>query len=109
MCEATGAPPGSYGSIPTPSSGQINVTTSGNPNLDVEKAKTWTIGGVLQPTFIPRLAITLDWWQIRVTDAISSPSQNDILNGCYSTTLNPAGMLPPMSSWWAFIDTNATI
>ena len=90
LCEATGAPAGSYGSIPTPSSGQINVTTSGNPNLDVEKAKTWTVGGVFQPSFIPRLAVTLDWWRIRVTEAISSPSQNDILNGCYSTTLNPS-------------------
>ncbi|HEX2763283.1 MAG TPA: TonB-dependent receptor [Allosphingosinicella sp.] len=90
LCEATGAPAGSYGSIPTPSSGQINVTTSGNPNLDVEKAKTATIGAVFQPSFIPRLAVTLDWWRIRVTDAISSPSQNDILNGCYSTTLNPS-------------------
>ncbi|MFL6858721.1 MAG: TonB-dependent receptor domain-containing protein [Allosphingosinicella sp.] len=90
LCEATGAPAGSYGSIPTPSSGQINVTTSGNPNLDVEKAKTWTIGGVLQPTFIPRLAITLDWWQIVVSNAITQPAQNDILNGCYSTTLNPS-------------------
>lgn len=90
LCEATGAPAGSYGSIPTPSSGQINVTTSGNPNLDVEKAKTATLGVVFQPSFVPRLAVTLDWWRIRVTDAISSPSQNDILNGCYSTTLNPA-------------------
>lgn len=90
LCAATGAPAGTYGSIPTPSSGQINVTTSGNPNLDVEKAKTVTLGAVFQPSFVPRLAVTLDWWRIRVTDAISSPSQNDILNGCYSTTLNPS-------------------
>ena len=90
LCEATGAPSGSYGSIPQPSSGQINVTTAGNPNLDVERAKTWTVGAVFQPSFIPRLAITLDWFRIIVSDAITQPAQNDILNGCYSAALNPS-------------------
>lgn len=90
LCSATGAPAGTYGGISQPSSGQINVTTSGNPNLDVEKAKTYTIGAVLTPSFVPRLAITVDYFNIKISDLISAPSQNDILNGCYSTTLNTA-------------------
>lgn len=90
LCEATGAPAGTYGGISQPSSGQINVTTSGNPNLDVERAKTWTVGGVFTPSFIPRLSITVDYFNIKITDLISAPSQNDILNGCYSAALNPS-------------------
>lgn len=90
LCSATGAPAGTYGGISQPSSGQINVTTSGNPNLDVEKAKTYTLGAVLTPTFIPRFAITVDYFDIKISDLISAPSQNDILNGCYSATLNPS-------------------
>lgn len=90
LCEATGAPAGTYGGISAPSSNQINVTTSGNPNLDVERAKTFTVGAVFQPSFIPRLSITVDYFNIKITDLISAPSQNDILNGCYTTALNPS-------------------
>lgn len=90
LCEATGAPAGTYGGISQPSSGQINVTTSGNPNLDVERAKTYTLGAVLTPSFLPRFSLTVDYFNIKIEDLISAPSQNDILNGCYSATLNPS-------------------
>lgn len=90
LCEATGAPTGTYGGISQPSSGQINVTTSGNPDLDVERAKTYTLGLVFQPTFVPRFSITVDYFNIKINDLISAPSQNDILNGCYTTALNPS-------------------
>lgn len=90
LCIATGAPAGTIGGISQPSSGQINTTTSGNPNLDVERAKTYTLGAVFQPSFIPRFSVTVDYFNIKITDLISAPSQNDILNGCYSTALNPS-------------------
>jgi outer membrane receptor protein involved in Fe transport len=90
LCVATGAPAGSIGSIPSPTSGQINVTTSGNRDLDVERATTYTLGAVFTPSFVPRLSVTLDYFNIKVEDAISNPAAGDILNGCYSTTLNPS-------------------
>lgn len=90
LCEATGAPAGTYGGISQPSSGQINTTASGNPNLEVERAKTYTLGLVFQPTFVPRFSITLDYFNIKIDDLISAPSQNDILDVCYSPALNPA-------------------
>ncbi|MDF7776967.1 TonB-dependent receptor [Sphingomonas sp. AOB5] len=89
LCIATGAPSGSIGSITQPSSSQINVTTSGNPNLNVEKASTYTLGGVFTPSFLPRFSLTVDYFNITIKDAISNPAQGDILNGCYSTALNP--------------------
>ncbi|URW76932.1 TonB-dependent receptor [Sphingomonas donggukensis] len=93
LCEGTGAPAGTYGGISQPSSNQINVTTSGNPNLDVERATTYTLGAVIAPRFIPRFSLTVDYFNIKIRDLISAPSQNDILNGCYSTTLNPSQTL----------------
>lgn len=90
LCLATGAPAGSYGSIPQPTSGQIDTTTSGNRTLQVEKAYTYTLGGVFQPTFVPRLAITVDYYNIKVNNAITTPASGDVLNGCYSTSLNPS-------------------
>lgn len=86
LCILTGAPAGTIGSIPTPTSGQINSTTSGNPNLNVEKAHTYTLGAVFQPRFIPGLALTVDYFNIVIKDAISNPTVPDILNGCYGST-----------------------
>lgn len=82
---AVGLPASTLGNIPAPIAGQINVTTTGNPDLDVEKARTITLGGVFQPSFdaLRGFAATLDWYRIRVTGAITAPTVGDILNGCF--------------------------
>ena len=91
LCVATGAPPGTVGSIPAPTSGQINNTSSGNRTLDVERASTYTLGGVISPSeLLPGFSLTVDYFNIRITNAITQPAQGDILNGCYSVALNPS-------------------
>lgn len=91
LCVATGAPAGTIGSIPAPTSGQINNTSSGNRDLDVERAKTYTLGAVIAPTtLLPGFAFNVDYFNIRIEQAITQPAQADILNGCYSATLNPS-------------------
>lgn len=80
---AAGLPASRLGSIPAPIAGQINVTTGGNPDVDPEKARTLTLGGVFTPTFLPGFSLTLDWYRIRVTGAITSPTVGDVLNGCF--------------------------
>lgn len=89
LCVATGAPTNTIGQITAPTSNQINVTTQGNPNLDVERARTYTLGGVIQPSYLPGFALTVDYFNIVVKNAITQPAQADILNGCYSASLNP--------------------
>ncbi|UYY57670.1 TonB-dependent receptor domain-containing protein [Sphingomonas sp. S2-65] len=90
LCVATGAPAGTIGSIPSPTSGQINNTSSGNRDLDVERAKTFTLGGVIAPAqLLPGFAFNIDYFNIKIDQAITQPAQADILNGCYSATLNP--------------------
>ena len=81
--QAVGLTAATLGNIPAPIAGQINVTTTGNPNLDPERARTLTLGAVFQPSFIPGLSATFDWYRIRVTGAITSPTVGDILNGCF--------------------------
>ncbi len=71
------------GLINQPPAGQINVTRSGNLNLDTEKAETWTLGFIAQPAAIPGLALTVDYFNISIDDAISVPAIGDIINGCY--------------------------
>lgn len=89
LCILTGAPSGTIGSIPTPSSSQIVITNSGNRDLGVERANTITLGAVLTPSFVPNLSLTVDYYKIKVEDAITAPATGDILNGCYSVALNP--------------------
>jgi outer membrane receptor protein involved in Fe transport len=47
----------------------IRFTTAGNPDLKAEESESYSVGVVLQPTFIPdqfgRFTITLDRWQIK--------------------------------------------
>ncbi|WP_294217198.1 TonB-dependent siderophore receptor [uncultured Sphingomonas sp.] len=54
----------------------------GNPNLREETARTWTAGVVFRPSFVPGLQIGLDWYDIRLRNAISLASATDIANLC---------------------------
>ncbi|WP_033074499.1 TonB-dependent receptor domain-containing protein [Sphingopyxis sp. MWB1] len=83
ICIAQGAPAGSIGSIPAPSAGQINATSGGNPALGVEKADSYTIGVVLTPPQVPGFSVTLDYFNIKIADAITTPVPGDILDPCF--------------------------
>lgn len=88
LCEAqvgaAGLPASVVGTIAAPAAGQINVTEIGDPNLDPEIATTITAGVVLEPRFLPGFTATADWYRIRVRNAISAPTQSDIIDGCFS-------------------------
>ena len=86
---------------------QYNGFFGGNPDLNPEKATTKTVGIVLQPRFIPRLAITADWYDIKLKGAIqgfgadailancvnNSTSATSIAASCALVRRNPAGSL----------------
>lgn len=55
---------------------------SGNAALNEEKAKTWTAGAVLRPSFIPGLAFSFDWYDIRIEDAINTASLQQTAEFC---------------------------
>ena len=88
--------------------GQYNALLGGNPNLTPEKATTKTVGVVLQPRFIPRLAITVDYWDITLKNAIQGFGADAILNACVTdstsaTNISPACALivrNPAGSLW---------
>ncbi|MES2757268.1 MAG: TonB-dependent receptor [Pseudomonadota bacterium] len=94
LCRLTGVPQAEIGSLPAPSQSQINTQTGGNPLLGPEEARTRTIGFVWEP--VPRAALTVDYYRIDIDKAISSPTTTDILDGCYSSVLNP-GLVPNAS------------
>ena len=87
ICIAQGAPAGAIGLITDPAAGQVNITFGGNPTLDVERASTFTAGLVAQP--IENLTFSVDYFNISVKDAVSSPSVGDVLDGCFDPGINP--------------------
>jgi iron complex outermembrane receptor protein len=91
ICLAQGAPLGTIGSIDDPAVGQANAVFGGNLELDPETAKTWTLGVVFQPEFLPRFSMSLDYYNIRIKDVIGSALPGDAIEACFGD--NPAS--PP--------------
>ena len=86
-CIAQGAPVSGIGTIPEPSAGQPNVTGGGNPSILPEKADTFTLGVVVQPRgLVPGLSIAVDYFNIKVNNAITAATPSDILTECFGTT-----------------------
>ena len=74
-----------------PSSGILGLNGS-NPNLSEERGTSYTIGTVFQPEFVPGLAITVDYYNITIKDAITSLAAQTIINQCYD---DPSGIDNP--------------
>ena len=65
-------------------------TVSGNPNLENEVADSRTIGVILQPRFADQLRISVDWFDIRIENAIENLVAEDIMIACYDSSDFPA-------------------
>lgn len=63
-------------------SGTIVQTTSGNPDLQPERAKSLTAGFVVEPRFIPRFRMSVDYYKISVKDAISTFTAQAVVDRC---------------------------
>jgi outer membrane receptor protein involved in Fe transport len=85
QCERTGVTAAEYGHIAVNPAAQINTQDGGNPALKPELADTYTYGVVFQPTFVPGLVASLDYFRIVITDTITSLSSNTAITDCALT------------------------
>jgi outer membrane receptor protein involved in Fe transport len=69
--------------------------SGGNPTLIEEKGKSLTLGVVIEPSFIPGLSLTVDYYKIKVEDLIAALSAQTIINLCYT---NASGINNPFCS-----------
>lgn len=83
ICLAQGAPAGTIGSITNPTAAQANAVFGGNLDLQPEKANTYTVGVVLEPSFIPGFSASLDYYNIRIKDVIGSALPGDVISACF--------------------------
>ncbi len=63
---------------------QVQAIVGGNPALQPETARTQTAGIVLNPPFVPRLALTADFSRTRINNSIAVLPQQFILDDCYT-------------------------
>ncbi len=65
--------------------------SGGNPDLQEERARTWTAGVVLRPRFLPGFSLTADWYDIRLTGAINTFTATQAFSLCVDqpTLTNP--------------------
>lgn len=62
----------------------INGFVGGNPNLKQETAQTLTIGGVFTPTFLRNFSLSVDYYRIKVKNAIGIIGQQTSLDECFT-------------------------
>ncbi|UJB19373.1 MULTISPECIES: TonB-dependent receptor domain-containing protein [Lysobacter] len=60
-----------------------------NPDLDPETGRSWTAGFVFTPTFLEGFGFNVDYWKIRIENAISAPSFQETADHCVDS---PSGI-----------------
>ncbi|HEY5723414.1 MAG TPA: TonB-dependent receptor [Allosphingosinicella sp.] len=81
-CIAQGVPAnGSYVQL----NAQLPVVTGGNPLLDPETSESWGVGAVWRPSFVPRLSLEANYYNIQVDAAIQAIGADVLLNRCATT------------------------
>ncbi len=89
--------PDAYTADGRPDGGEVE-RRSGNPDVNSEEGRTWTIGAVFrspfQHAFARQFTLAVDWYQARITQAISQVSAQTTYDLCF----NRDGMSNPTYS-----------
>lgn len=70
----------------------LSGINSGNAGLKPEVGKSLTLGAVFEPTFLRGFSLTVDYYNIEVTNVIAGLSGQAIVNRCYD---DPVGLSNP--------------
>ncbi|QZD94777.1 TonB-dependent receptor domain-containing protein [Qipengyuania gelatinilytica] len=89
ICVANGVPVANLGNPAIQLNAQIPALFGGNPNLEEETGDSWTAGIVLQPSFLPGLAITADYFDIEIANAITTISLQNSFDLCFNQVQDP--------------------
>lgn len=84
-CKNSGITEDTYNTKFDNPAGQYNQFASGDPDLAPEESETFSLGFVYSPSFLEGLVISLDYFNIEITDAITDVAPSTILNRCLET------------------------
>ncbi len=82
-CARSGVTAAQYGNIDSNAAGQYNAKFGTVKSLVSERSNSLTLGAVLSPT--KDISVTLDYFDVKVEDAIGGPPSSLVLRQCLST------------------------
>lgn len=90
FCIASGVPAAAVFTRAVQPNAQIQADFGGNPDVGEETSDTYTAGVVIQPAFVPRLNIAVDYFNITVEDTINTRlgGLGSALSLCFNTVRN---------------------
>jgi len=80
-CAAAGVPANFVNDVAR--AGSTEFLSGGNPNLTAEKSRSWTVGAIFQPRFVRGLSLTVDWYDVKISNVINPVGAQTILDACY--------------------------
>ena len=83
--------PGPWGNYPARAA-STGFLQGGNSTLEEETAKSYTLGAVITPQFLPGFSATVDYYHIDVENLIAVLTAQTIINQCYD---DPNGINNP--------------
>ena len=60
----------------------VTIFSGGNPNIRPEQADTFTVGAVFQPDWLPGFSASVDWFKVKIDDAIATVGTNEVARRC---------------------------
>ncbi len=90
FCISNGVPAANVFTRAVQPAGQIQADFGGNPNVEEETSDTYTFGAVFSPSFIPRFNLSVDYFNIKVDQTISTAfgGLDSALSLCFNTVRN---------------------
>jgi outer membrane receptor protein involved in Fe transport len=91
QCQRTGVTAAQYGNgsttniVPQGTAGQLSQLTGGNPVLKAEEADSYSFGLTLTPQWLESFTGSIDYYQIKLEDAVGAIPPNVIMTNCLTT------------------------
>ncbi|MEJ2256175.1 MAG: TonB-dependent receptor [Woeseiaceae bacterium] len=71
---------------------QATTLQGGNPDLTPETSESLTFGLVVTPRFLEELSVSIDYFDIEITDAVGTAPTSEVISACYAS----AGFSDPL-------------
>ena len=77
-CVMQGLPEDQVGVFEASERYPVDFIYGGNPNLEPEEGRTLTVGAVIEPTAIPNWSLSVDYFEMEITDTIGWAASMDV-------------------------------
>jgi iron complex outermembrane receptor protein len=64
---------------------QATTLQGGNPDLTPETSESLTFGLVVTPRFLEELSVSIDYFDIEITDAVGTAPTSEVISACYAS------------------------